>query len=50
MILQKLVKSLLPHLVAKVVWEIQDLKVQQIVLQENIQKESMVKNLLFGFN
>ena len=43
-------KNLLQLLVVKVVLEILDLKVQLIELQENLQKEHLVKSLQFGFN
>ena len=46
----KLEKSLWLLMEAKVVLEIPDLKVQQIELQENLQKEQGEKNLLSGFN
>ena len=48
--LQKLVRNLLPLLVVKVDWAIQDLKVLPIGLQGNLQKELKEKNLQFGSN
>ena len=46
----KIGEEFVAALEVKVVLEILDLKVQQIELQENLQKVQLVKNLQFGFN
>ena len=46
----KKVKNMVQLLVEKEVWETQDLKVQQIELQENLLKGLPEKNLQYGFN